>query len=554
MPPASRKDAHPDIQIGFPVLPGPLSQIRVDLFKQWLQACDQYHPICHRDYGRFRDSSQRDSEEEALSRLPTRVIDIDFGTNLRLKDFSNVDRYNEDVRYITLSHCWGKLPDERKRQYCLTTDNINQRFNDSFSIAELPKTFRDAIIMTHRLGIRYLWIDSLCIIQYGDNLADWRKEAVRMETVFRNAYCTIAATAAKDSDTGFLPPDSDPQRASTSSTSSPEYLSLHSPHGPVHISPVADDFETDVNNGLLNTRAWVLQERALSARTIHFTTSQAYFECGHGVRCETLTRMQNSKNLFLSDPDFPRSLRLRAGRDRVLLFQDLFKTYSRLGITVPTDKSLAIAGLEKRLAEVFGTRCCFGVVERYLHRSLLWERSREEKQRRENNKGSVGRITYPEGSEVPSWSWMAWERGVDYLDIDTQGVEWDQDVSLAEDGKTLRARVRRFSKSCRTERNDSCSVVVFEDGAKRGDSGWIRFDRKRRVHLRKHRCVVVGREETSYRPGLLARSRDGWDYYVLVVAQVEIGGRRVFERIGVGCIPVGCISFRGSERVTDTIV
>ncbi|GAB1311880.1 hypothetical protein MFIFM68171_02090 [Madurella fahalii] len=388
VPPASRKDAHSGIQIGFPVLPGPLSQIRVDLFKQWLQACDGYHPVCHRDYGQLQDYSQRDSEEEALSRLPTRVIDINFGTHLRLKDFSNVDRYKEDVRYITLSHCWGNLPDERKRQYCLTTENINQRLKDGFSIAELPKTFRDAITMTHRLSIPYLWIDSLCIIQYGDNLADWKKEAARMETVFRNAYCTIAATSAKDSDTGFLLPDSDKQRASYSSSSSssssfssssPEYLTLHSLHGPVHISPIADNFETDVNNGLLNTRAWVLQERALSARTIHFSTSQAYFECGHGVRCETLTRIQNSKNLFLSDPDFPRSLRLRAGRDRVLLFQDLFTTYSRLGITVPTDRSLAIAGLEKRLAGVFETRCCFGVVERYLHQSLLWERSREEK-------------------------------------------------------------------------------------------------------------------------------------------------------------------------------
>jgi hypothetical protein len=53
-----------------------------------------------------------------------------------------------------------------------------------------------------------------------------------------------------------------------------------------------DKFQVDVLGGTLNTRAWVLQERALSRRTLHFTDRQTYWECGGGVRCETLTYMR----------------------------------------------------------------------------------------------------------------------------------------------------------------------------------------------------------------------------------------------------------------------
>ena len=104
-----------------------------------------------------------------------------------------------------------------------------------------------------------------------------------MASVFKNAYCTIAATSAENSQKGFL----------KRSTETPQYaLVPNSSHGAVFVSTAMDDFEGDVGKGVLNSRAWVLQERALARRTIHFTTRQMYFECGGGIRCETLTYMQ----------------------------------------------------------------------------------------------------------------------------------------------------------------------------------------------------------------------------------------------------------------------
>lgn len=201
--------------------------------------------------------------------------------NLRLHTTNSTERKH----YIALSHCWGSISEERKRSFCLSSDNIKDR-SHNFDATKLPKTFQDAITLTRELGQRYLWIDSLCIIQYGDNFEDWKIESKRMASVFSNAYCTIAATSAKDSTKGFL-------NRMTSEPLEPRYLKVKtSSHGLVYISKDLDDYHKDVELSILNQRAWVLQERALSRRIIHFTDNQTYWECGDGVRCETLTRMR----------------------------------------------------------------------------------------------------------------------------------------------------------------------------------------------------------------------------------------------------------------------
>ena len=133
--------------------------------------------------------------------------------------------------------------------------------------------------MTRELGVLYLWIDSLCIIQYGDNHEDWKRESGRMESVFSEAYCTIAATAAADSNSGFLERDIRTEHVYVQDTSGRQF----------YISTDIDDFNDHVNGALLNMRAWVMQERVLSRRTIHFSANQTYWECGDGVYCENLT-------------------------------------------------------------------------------------------------------------------------------------------------------------------------------------------------------------------------------------------------------------------------
>lgn len=279
--------------------------------REWLRVCDNHKD--HKKYGCHSDSN---------SVLPTRVLDVKrrtFTKSIRLY----ISKNKEIGEYIALSHCWGDFKPEDRTKFCTFKQNIKQR-RKSIDIDELPKTFRDAIRVTRGLGKRYLWIDSLCIVQ--DDPVDWEREAKTMEVVYSMAYCTIAATSAKNSLEGFLRPPrqrefvkiSPPVRpASTENDHFRRYMrninrthwvtvdgmgnvideqeeSDSEPEEPLstlYICEHIDDFTRDVEESILNSRGWVLQERALSRRTLHFSDSQTYWECGIGVHCETLTLM-----------------------------------------------------------------------------------------------------------------------------------------------------------------------------------------------------------------------------------------------------------------------
>jgi hypothetical protein len=208
--------------------------------------------------------------------LPTRVIDVGKAQNPENLHL-HVTREGERGKYIALSHRWGN------GSFLTTTVNNLNDFRKRINFTQLPQTFQDAVVVTRRLGIRYLWIDSLCVIQDGDGMADWIKESRRMEEVFSSAYCTIAATSATGPTKGFLVP-----RPTTRSVrlSDVDDRGLH-----VYISEVNENFLQDVDEGELNRRAWVLQERALSCRTIHFTERQTYWECGSVIRSDCLVQM-----------------------------------------------------------------------------------------------------------------------------------------------------------------------------------------------------------------------------------------------------------------------
>lgn len=183
--------------------------------------------------------------------------------------------------YVALSHCWGKPEKEDKKRFCTTEENRQRRLK-GFSMNELPKTFQDAVKVTRALGKQYLWIDALCIIQAIEDTdeSDWKDEAGRMERVFGSAYCTIAATSAEDWKKGFLEWESTPRFVQDASGQW-RYSGSNT-----------TDYIKDVDAARLNQRAWVLQERVLSRRTIHFTESNMYWECGKAVRCGNFRKLE----------------------------------------------------------------------------------------------------------------------------------------------------------------------------------------------------------------------------------------------------------------------
>jgi len=232
------------------------------LLREWLRECDQNHEC-----------------GQPNQYWPTRVIFVGGSDPNKLELREQADRKEWDG-YIVLSHRWGTLTDEEKTRFCTTLENYHDRVKEGFSYDDLPKTFQDAVRVTRELKKEYLWIDSLCIIQ-GDE-EDWQKEAGRMENVFAYAYCTIAASSAPNWQNGFL-----------KRNLSPPYFQIQDGSGrQVYIYDNTEDFIKEVDEGPLNQRAWVLQERVLSRRIIHFSAKQTYWECAKGVLYENFTGLE----------------------------------------------------------------------------------------------------------------------------------------------------------------------------------------------------------------------------------------------------------------------
>jgi hypothetical protein len=125
------------------------------------------------------------------TKLPTRVLRIDGPKQAALHTSTG-----EYAPYVCLSHCWGDKPLSILR----TTTATLEQFQTEISWERLPKTFSDAIYVTHQLGLQYLGIDSLCIIQ--DSEEDWRHEGSMMADIYEFAHVMVAATKAPNADGG----------------------------------------------------------------------------------------------------------------------------------------------------------------------------------------------------------------------------------------------------------------------------------------------------------------------------------------------------------------
>ena len=267
-----------DIQIGFAELPEAGSETHLEVVRNWLKDCDENHstPTC-------KPAKQVEgSTTDTAARLPTRLIDVGGhgDKTVRLCETKAQDFVLQDGEgWLALSHRWGPNPE---LHFSTTTENVSDHLT-SINLEHFPDTFKHAVLVTRALGRRYLWIDSICIIQSGPK-ADFDEEGKRMEDVYSGAYCVIAATCADGHYSGFL-----------NSRNKRDHVALSRNGGseaPFYVCQRIDNFKEHVLDGALCSRGWVFQEHALARRTIFFSEHQTYWECGHGIRCETMAKLR----------------------------------------------------------------------------------------------------------------------------------------------------------------------------------------------------------------------------------------------------------------------
>ena len=281
---------------------------------------------------------------------------------------------SENGRYAALSHRWGSS--------ALTTTLANLQSRKKCIIwAELPKIFQDAIAITRQLGLRYLWIDSLCIIQ--DDIEDWQRQSAQMSSIYANSYVTIAATSSDSSDSTCL----------TSKNRARAPVELNQPsifarkpltHG--HM------FNSNENNSAypLFGRAWCFQERLLSTRTLHYTRDEIVFECRTGYRCEcgSIWRgvqpavsdclklayaqiLEESRKFGDDDRYIGPTLTSSCNKETLLWFRILGE-YTATQITFDRDTLPALSGVADKMPLDLMGKYLAGLWEQNLLYRLLW--------------------------------------------------------------------------------------------------------------------------------------------------------------------------------------
>ena len=309
---------------------------------------------------------------------------------------------DSDLQYLTLSHCWGKTT------YFTTTRANEAEMRQRILYDKLPLTFRHAFEVARRLGIRYLWIDSLCIIQ-GDG-DDWAREASKMSDVYSRCYATIAAEFSENSNGGLYNRVSTLQDedhfgdhvvlSTRLADGQPNDLYISSCHIPL----VDRELE---GSSKLSRRGWALQERILSPRTLHFTTSQLVWECRKRYDTEGLNHHINSWYEDTTMANFRLLLQERDPQSETEIlprwYHDVVEPYSGRELSEPSDKLMALAGLANLTAGTVGSTYLAGMWQAHLTEFLHWE--------------SRGDRTYdgPPIAKYPSFSWASVQSSVKWL-------------------------------------------------------------------------------------------------------------------------------------------
>ncbi|KAL2071805.1 hypothetical protein VTL71DRAFT_13040 [Oculimacula yallundae] len=378
--------------------------------KSWLQGCCENHNTC--------------PSADFKARLPSRVIDV--GSSQEAQDPYLYTSAEESGEWVTLSHCWGQ------RTPLQTTRETLSAHQAALCMHTLPPLFRDAVTITRELGYKYLWIDSLCIVQ--DSEEDRTREIAEMGTIYKNSVLTISADNCLNCNDNILGPPS-PAR-DISYTEQGCFSSKNTFRSKMYTFPRSvvsrsdshsRDVEVAKSRGLLRTRAWTLQELVLSPRTVQWLPFQVEWSCRHTILSEQTpseannategrkiapfsgisTRQHNSPKMIclsneqlqmtIQQPKFKPLGCLDERNDPLQIWYVVAQEFLRRNITYESDALPAISGLAREVHRHTRHDYVVGLWAQDMHNGLLW-----------SIQDAVKEL---ESYVGPSWSWISIAKG-----------------------------------------------------------------------------------------------------------------------------------------------
>ncbi|KAH7083576.1 heterokaryon incompatibility protein-domain-containing protein [Paraphoma chrysanthemicola] len=361
----------------------------------WLHACTSTHLNCHTFQHRAISTNIQ----------PSKLLEIDEDlVKLRSND---PDQHAGRARYVTLSHMWG---DDIAQQFVLVQSRMSE-FERGIPCSVLPPIFQEAVFLTRLLGFRYIWIDSLCIVQ--DSESDWQQEAPKMASIYGGASCNLACVVppSRFHRNSRLDPRSalpcilrraSPQKAGLYAIG--EYRDRRLLENGIYASDWHDPAQWP-----LSSRAWTFQEQILAPRTVYFGHQNLLWECAEAQIDEWLGRTEQrfmpgvpSKTEMYSTlyHDDPRQAQSDLESPTLVLWNSLIKEYRLRALTKPEDRVMAIAGIARAIHDVTGLTYLAGLWLEHVPLCLVWCM-------RPGSSKPAKTMSEPALSNAPTWSWLS---------------------------------------------------------------------------------------------------------------------------------------------------
>lgn len=339
--------------------------------------------------------------------LPTRILDLgdDEAPNIRLL----VPKEGAEGKYAALSYCWG-----HSNHFLLTVTTMGDLKN-GFHVCQLPKTLQDAVKVTRQIGLRYLWVDALCIIQGKDTEAinDWNTEVFRMDTVYSNAFITISASSAQNASGGLFHGSYCDLPFHTSWTSTGDKVV------DLWARVTWRNYVPGFKSEPINSRAWAFQEDVLSTRVLFYASFGLLWKCSEEIiwGYSGRSRARETKARAKAEPescgrDFWFTINTtpymssipRDGRLTPESWTGELELYTARNLTNPHDKLPALSAIAQRYSRCIGSQYLAGLWKSTFRQDLLWA-----------HPPAYALITVADGGNpmrvdeyrAPSWSWAA---------------------------------------------------------------------------------------------------------------------------------------------------